>query len=85
MNKMVQNTVFVIGSSLVFAYGPYSTILSPEHRETLNRFLNDEEAFLELIVKSASFVCLDDTTIVGMAFLIPSGNRLIFTRRIGVT
>ncbi|MBD0349954.1 MAG: GNAT family N-acetyltransferase [Flavisolibacter sp.] len=58
----------------IASYGQYATVLTPEHWQKLNRSLNDEKALLDLLVKSTSFVCVDGDTIVGMAYLIPSGN-----------
>ena len=55
-------------------YGQYSTILAPEHWERLNYALHDEKGLSELLDKSKTFVCVDHELIVGMAYLIPSGN-----------
>jgi len=56
------------------SYEQYSEILTPDNWERLNSFLNNEKAFLELILQSYTLVCIDNDTIIGMAFLIPSGN-----------
>lgn len=40
----------------------------------LNNALHDEKGLRELLDKSKTFVCVDTDKIVGMAYLIPSGN-----------
>jgi ribosomal protein S18 acetylase RimI-like enzyme len=56
------------------SYGQYANVLTPENWHKLNTNLNNEQIFIELINKSNSFVCLDQDKMVGMAFLLPSGN-----------
>jgi ribosomal protein S18 acetylase RimI-like enzyme len=56
------------------SYGQYATILTPENWNRLNASINDDKTFSELLEHSATFVCTDNEKVVGMAFLIPSGN-----------
>ncbi len=58
----------------IISYGQFSNILTPDNWTKLNTFLNDEEKLVDLINKSKSFVCLDKNEIIGMAYIIPSGN-----------
>ena len=58
----------------IVSYSQYSEILTPENWKSLNKFLNDDKALLDLITKAESFLCTDNNIIVGMAYLIPSGN-----------
>ena len=49
--------------------------LLPEHWEKLFNSLNSKETFTDLLDKSSCIVCENDNEeIVGMAFLVPSGN-----------
>ena len=57
------------------SYGQYAHVLTPENWLKLETALQDEDALLELIKKSHTFVCEHDDKIVGMAFLITSGNQ----------
>jgi len=56
------------------SYGQFSHILSPENSERLIGFLNNDETWEQLFRSSSSFVCVDKDTIIGMAFLVSSGN-----------
>ena len=58
----------------ITSYEQYSNVLTPDDWQKLNGFLNDEKTFTDLIGMAYSFLCVDDSTVVGMAFLIPSGN-----------
>ncbi|MCW3109151.1 MAG: putative acetyltransferase, family [Segetibacter sp.] len=58
----------------IASYSGYSKILTSQNWATLNDFLHDEKKLLELLTKSQSFVCLVDNVIVGMAYLMLSGN-----------
>lgn|GEM_PF-831150 len=56
------------------SYGQFIEILSAEHWEKLNRFLTSERTYIDLLAKSCCFVCERNRKIIGMAFLVPSGN-----------
>jgi ribosomal protein S18 acetylase RimI-like enzyme len=55
------------------SYGQFSTELSIDNWNKLNRSLQDKGALVELIKKSTPFICEDDH-IVGMAYLVPNGH-----------
>ena len=58
----------------IISYGQFSSILSPENWAKLNEVLHDEQKLVDLINKSQCFVCLDEEEIIGMAYIILSGN-----------
>ena len=58
----------------IASYGQYKKILTEENWKQLSQFLDDEKTFVELIKMSHPFVCVTGGAIVGMAFLIASGN-----------
>jgi hypothetical protein len=58
----------------IVSYAQFSDILTPDNWSTLNTFLHDENKLLDLINKSKIYVALDQNEIIGMAYIIPSGN-----------
>jgi ribosomal protein S18 acetylase RimI-like enzyme len=56
------------------AYGQYEKTLDKLHWDKMQSFLNSEEVYDELLVKSTCFVCEAANEIVGMAYLMPNGN-----------
>ncbi len=56
------------------AYGSHAPHLTPENLTTLQNAVSVDAMWEDLIKKSASFLCIHDSDIVGMAFLVPSGN-----------
>lgn len=56
------------------AYKEYASVLTNEHWQVFTGFLEDELRLAELIGKSKVFVCLNNNTIIGMAYFVPSGN-----------
>ncbi len=58
----------------IMSYGQYSKILTLDNWEILKGFLHDEEKLTELINKSKGFACIDNKEIIGMAYIISSGN-----------
>ena len=58
----------------IISYGQYQPQLSPEHFSVLHRNLSDDEKVAALIAGSKCFVCSDGEKIVGMAYLVSSGN-----------
>ena len=58
----------------VQSYGQYKNELSEENFQKLICSVSDEQAMLDLISKSVSFVALFQEAIIGMAFLLPAGN-----------
>jgi ribosomal protein S18 acetylase RimI-like enzyme len=58
----------------ILAYSPFERDLEKEHWHQLKAYLHDECSLKELIKKSTVWVYEDNSQIVGMAFLLGSGN-----------
>jgi ribosomal protein S18 acetylase RimI-like enzyme len=58
----------------LISYSQYATILTPDNWVKLNGFFHDDDKWIDLINRSKSYVCMDKDEIIGMAFIIPSGN-----------
>lgn len=58
----------------IASYGQFAKILAKENWDTLNNFLNNADTWIQLINKAHCFICEDKEELIGMAFLIPSGN-----------
>lgn len=56
------------------SYGQFKNILTEENWNKLNSSLTTEKTYLELLSISTCYVCEKGEEIVGMAFIIPSGN-----------
>ena len=57
------------------SWGPFQKDLTPENWHKLVNNLYSEETFLALLEKSYGLVCENpDKEVIGMAFLVPSGN-----------
>ncbi|MGZ4090150.1 MAG: GNAT family N-acetyltransferase [Bacteroidia bacterium] len=56
------------------SYSVYKNILAPLHWETLKNNLLNEDMWINLLETSVPFVCENNNTVVGMAFLVPSGH-----------
>ena len=56
------------------AYSQFARELTPENWNKLSSFLHDEAKTTELLQQARSFVCSDNNKLVGMAYLVPSGN-----------
>jgi GNAT superfamily N-acetyltransferase len=56
------------------SYSPFKEVLTTDNWNGLNTFLHDIAKWEEVFNKSTCFVCVDDGAIVGMAFLVGSGN-----------
>jgi ribosomal protein S18 acetylase RimI-like enzyme len=57
------------------AYGQYAEILA-EHWAQMRQNLSNEAMFSDLLSKSTCFVARNESKIIGMAFLLPSGNAV---------
>lgn len=55
------------------SYSPHKMALTAEGWEKLNAVLHDTEKLNNLFAQSSCFVCTENETIVGMAYLVPSG------------
>jgi ribosomal protein S18 acetylase RimI-like enzyme len=58
----------------ILSYGQFSKLLTPAHWTTMNNFLNNDDMWTQLVNVAKIFVCEDDGQLVGMAYLVPSGN-----------
>ena len=58
----------------ILSYNQFSKILSPADWDTMDRFLNNNSMWDQLVNNSKIFVCEDKEKIIGMAYLVPSGN-----------
>lgn len=56
------------------SFGQYKPQLSEEGWQQLNTNLQDKQRLAALAAKSEVFVCEDNSGIIGIAFLVPSGN-----------
>ncbi len=64
-----------IKSLAIKSWGLYQHVLTAENWLKLSNNLHDDNTFIRLFELSSSFVCLaGNDKIVGMAFLVPSGN-----------
>lgn len=56
------------------SYGQFERELTPAYWAELAYNLGSEAVYRSLVTASESFLCIQDTVPVGMAFLVPSGN-----------
>lgn len=62
----------------LLAYGQYKTTITQENWEKWEAGFKSDENFLNLLAISTCFVCEYENEIVGMAFLVPSGNTFLY-------
>jgi len=58
----------------ILSYNQFSKILAPEDWATMHRFLHSDKMWDQLVSNSKIFVCEDEGKLIGMAYLVPSGN-----------
>lgn len=58
----------------VISYGQYAPFLTTENLEKLKSNVSNDETWKSILATGKSFVCVLENEIIGMAFLIPSGN-----------
>ncbi len=58
----------------ITSYNEFSKVLSNENWKKMNSFLNNEDRLANLIDKSTVFVCEKNAEIIGMIYLVSSGN-----------
>lgn len=56
------------------SYTEYSKVLTKDNWEKMNSFLESNDILNKLIDQSTVFVCEKDSEIIGMIYLVPSGN-----------
>ena len=60
----------------LIAYGQYAETLGADHWAQMRQNLSNEAMFADLLNKSMCFVARHENEIIGMAFLLPSGNAV---------
>lgn len=76
-HKFRQGTIADIQQLLALgldSFGTHRTALTEENWLKLQSGLSDESRYVDLLSKAKCFVCENDNTIIGMAFLVPNGN-----------
>nr|WP_294790150.1 GNAT family N-acetyltransferase [uncultured Mucilaginibacter sp.] len=58
----------------LIAYGQYAETLGADHWAQMQQNLSNEAMFADLLSKSTCFIARHANEIIGMAFLLPSGN-----------
>lgn len=58
----------------IIANGQFQSVLTPDNWEIFNGNLHDRQKFIDILNIAKCFVCLDHDKIVGVAYIIPSGN-----------
>lgn len=62
----------------LLAYGQFKSVITKENWEKWEAGFNNESNFSNLLNIATCFVCELENEIVGMAFLIPSGNPFLY-------
>ena len=58
----------------IVSYNQFSQILAPGDWATMNSFLQSDKMWEQLVSHAKIYVCTDIDKLVGMAYLVPSGN-----------
>ena len=58
----------------IIAYGQFQQVLTEENWHKMCTNLSSEKTYADLIEKSKCFVCVANSEIVAMAYLMPNGN-----------
>lgn len=58
----------------ILAYGQFQSALTPDNWEIFNGNLVNKQKFIDILNIAKCFVCLDNDKIIGVAYIIPSGN-----------
>ncbi len=58
----------------IISYGQFQNDMTPGNWEAFNNNLQDRQKFIDILNVAKCFVCLDNDKIVGVAYIIPSGN-----------
>jgi ribosomal protein S18 acetylase RimI-like enzyme len=56
------------------SYGRFKNIMTPENWVKMESVINSDQTFPVLVSDCHSFVCEENSRLLGMAFLVPSGN-----------
>ncbi|MET3875054.1 hypothetical protein [Chitinophaga sp. OAE865] len=66
------------------SYSQFATVLSQEHWEKMRQGLSDHAGLPLLMNNAATFVCDTGSELVGVMFLVPSGNPTPIYRPTGL-
>ncbi len=58
----------------IIANGQFQSALTPDNWEIFNGNLQDKQKLIDLLKIANCFVCIENDKIIGVAYLIPSGN-----------
>jgi ribosomal protein S18 acetylase RimI-like enzyme len=58
----------------LISYGQYTPLMTEENKAKMNANISNEETWKNMLAIADGFVCEIGNQIVGMAFLVPSGN-----------
>lgn len=58
----------------IIAYEQFKSVLTSENWAIFNGNLQDRQKFIEILKIAKCFMCLDNNKIIGVAYIIPSGN-----------
>ena len=58
----------------IIAYGQFQSVLTPDNWGILNGNLQDKQKLIDILNLAKCFVCIDNDKIIGVAYIIPSGN-----------
>lgn len=58
----------------IVAYGQFQNALTPDNWEIFNGNLQDKQKLIDILKIANCFVCVDNDKIIGVAYIIPSGN-----------
>jgi ribosomal protein S18 acetylase RimI-like enzyme len=72
-NATEQDIPQIIDLGLI-SYGQYKTHMTEENMQKMMKSISDADNWKDILSKSKGFLCVKDEKIIGMAFLISSGN-----------
>ena len=58
----------------IISYGQFQSALTPDNWQIFNGNLLDRQKFVDILKIAKCFVCLNNDKIIGVAYIIPSGN-----------
>ncbi len=68
------NDVDQLQDLAIMAYGQFQSALTTDNWEIFNGNLMNKQKFIDILKIAKCFTCLDNDRIVGVAYIIPSGN-----------
>lgn len=58
----------------IISWSRFKDVLEPAHWQQMKTSIESEHTYSELLLKAKTFLCCDESVVIGMAFLVPSGN-----------